>query len=306
MRRRKYLTALGSVAAAGAFTMGTGANVDIWADRTTNIDVVTDTDGLIGLSVGEENGQFAETDNGTLSINVTSDDASGLNVGARTTIDDIFRIQNQANDDQVVWIKDTADDGEDLFGDEGPLHFFRGPLKITDNSGNGVLGARRRVFSQIDPVPGTPDAQQRLTIVGLVPPQANIGPNPSNTQRQAWINQGHPVTVVKGGDPAITESFRTSRTNNPTQDSNNVFLNEGVVVGNSEGRFFLEPGEEMVVGLDADFAGYGLDGRTLVGPGGDELGSADSLLPNGIQIVSRGPADARGLATGDTEFNAVP
>jgi len=269
---------------------------------------VRDTDGLISFSTeGSENSQFATTDGGTLGIDLSrasdAEGVTGFNVGARTTIDDIFRIRNQAGSDQVVWIKDTTDDGTDLLGDEGPLHFFRGPLRITDDSGNGVVGARRRVFSQIAPVPGTPGDEQRLTITGLVPAQANISPDPSNTQRQAWINQGHPVTVVKADGPAITDEFRTNRFNNPT-DSNNVFLDRGVVVGNSQGRYFLEPGEEMVVGIDADFRGFSLDGDDdLVGPDGT---SYTDPLPDEIQIVSRGPDDARNLATGDTEFNTVP
>jgi hypothetical protein len=309
MNRRKYLAAVGSIAASGAFAMGTGASIDIWANRDTNVDVVKDTDGLIGLAPGTENGQFADTSGGTLSVGLSTGDGEGVNVGARTTIDDIFRIRNQSGDDQVVWIKDTTDDGSDLLGDEGPLHFFRGPLEITDDSGNGVLGARRRVFSQIDPVPGTPDTQQRLSIVGLVPPQANIGPDPSDTQRQAWINQGHPITLLEGGEPAISDESRTKRSNNPTKDLDKVQLNKGVVVGRSNGRFFLEPGESMTVGLDADFAGYKLEGdedATLVNPENKDLGSAEDLLPDQIQIVSRGPEDARALATGETEFNAVP
>ncbi|TSD09392.1 hypothetical protein DP107_15900 [Haloglomus irregulare] len=307
MNRRKYIAALGSVAAGSAFAIGSSASIDIWADRETSIDVVRDTDGLISFSTeGSENSQFATTDGGTLGIDLSrasdAEGVTGFNVGARTTIDDIFRIRNQAGSDQVVWIKDTTDDGNDLLGDEGPLHFFRGPLRITSTE-NGALGARRRVFSQIDPVPGTPDAQQRLTITGLVPAQANISPDPSNTQRQAWINQGHPVTVVKADGPAITDEFRTNRFNNPT-DSNNVFLDRGVVVGNSQGRYFLEPGEEMVVGIDADFRGFSLDGDDdLVGPDGT---SYTDPLPDEIQIVSRGPDDARNLATGDTEFNTVP
>ena len=306
MNRRKYIAALGSVAAGSAFAIGSSASIDIWADRETSIEVVRDTDGLISFSTAEsENSQFASDDGGTLSIDLSSaSDADGVNVGARTTIDDIFRIRNQAGSDQVVWIKDTTDDGEDLLGDEGPLHFFRGPLEITSTE-NGLLGERRRVFSQIAPVPGTPDAEQRLTITGLVPAQANISPNPSNTQRQAWINQGHPVTVVKADGPAITDSFRTDRSNNPTADSNNVFLDTGVVVGNSQGRYLLESGEEMVVGIDADFRGFSLDSDDdLVGPDGRDYGS--DPLPDEIQIVSRGPDDARSLATGDTEFNTVP
>jgi hypothetical protein len=304
MNRRKYIAALGSVAAGSAFAIGSSASIDIWADRETSIDVVRDTDGLISFSTeGSENSQFATTDGGTLGIDLSrARDAEGVNVGARTTIDDIFRIRNQAGSDQVVWIKDTTDDGTDLLGDEGPLHFFRGPLRITDDSGNGVVGARRRVFSQIAPVPGTPGDEQRLTITGLVPAQANIGPNPTDDQRKAWINEGHPVTDVNNGEPVISDSERTNR--DTAAGTLSGVRSNNVVVGNSQGRYFLEPGEEMVVGIDADFRGFSLDGDDdLVGPDGT---SYTDPLPDEIQIVSRGPDDARNLATGDTEFNTVP
>lgn len=305
MNRRKYIAALGSVAAGSAFAIGSSASIDIWADRETSIEVVRDTDGLISFSTGEsENSRFASDNGGTLSIDLSSaSEADGVNVGARTTIDDIFRIRNQAGSDQVVWVKDTTDDGEDLLGDEGPLHFFRGPLVIDDvtDDGNGVIGELSRVFSQIDPVPGTPDAEQRLTITGLVPAQANIGSDPSDGQRQAWINQGHPVTELSAN---LTQEQRSDR-DRAAGELDGVFFNDGVVVGESKGRYFLEPGEEMVVGIDADFRGFSLDSSdNLVGPDGTDYGT--DPLPGSIQIVSRGPEEARNLATGATEFNAVP
>lgn len=71
---------------------------------------------------------------------------NALNIDTRRMVDDISQIQNGSPDNQVVWIKDTLDNQTELFGDEGPLHFFRGPVKTTDNSGNGVPGSRRRVF----------------------------------------------------------------------------------------------------------------------------------------------------------------
>lgn len=277
MKRRTYLAGLG-VGSLG-FGLGTQAAVDIWADRDTNISVTTDADGLIGFKQGTENGQFAtQGSNGALSIDVSTGRANGLNPKARTTIDDIFRIRNQASDDQVVWIKDITDDGKDLFGDEGPLHFFRGPVEI-----KGFDTSEFRITSQIDPVPGTPNGVQRLSIVGLVPPVANIGRNAS--AQLAWINSGHPVTRRS----KVDEIDQSRRRNRPITAfyGDNVQLAGGAQVGTRKGRFFLEPGEEMIVGLDADFRDF------------DDV----TIGLNEIQIVSRSVDDAITLARG--EFDAT-
>ena len=295
VKRRTYLAAFGSAAAGAAGAIGSGASVAVWADRDASISIVSDSEGMLRLTSGEENGQFTSSEGGSLSVDVSSENGAGLNTDARTVIDDIFRIQNQSGSDQVVWIKDPVDDQEELFGDEGPLHFFRGPVSVTDDSGNGILGARRRVFSQLDPVPGTPDAEQRLTVVGLVPPKANIGTDPSNGQRKAWINAGHPVTVVKNGEPAISDTDRRA-VGDATNIGNNVFQNDGVVVGKEKGRYFLTSGEQMKIGLAADFSGFNEDTERF------ELGQ----VLNKIEIVGRSLEDAKKLATGGTEFNTIP
>jgi hypothetical protein len=286
MNRRKYLAAVGSIAASGAFAMGTGASIDIWANRDTNVDVVRDTDGLIALSTtnedGEplENAQFTDTRGGTLSIDLTNQEAGGVNVGARTTIDAIFSIRNQSGNDQVVWIKDS--DTEDLLGDDGPLNFFRGPVELD----NGAQQKKFRLVSAIDPVPGTPGNVQRLSITGLVPPQNIIEEADEEAQKSArkgWINKGAPI-----------ENVNTKEL---------VGIDPNVGIGAKGGRLRLTSGESMTVGLDADFAGYELNNGNLENADGDDLGSAEDPLPNQIQIVSRGVEDAKDLATGNTEFN---
>ncbi len=278
--------------------MGTTASIDVWANRDANVSVVKDSNGLIRLAEGGENGRFASTEDGVLSIDISEGGAGdGISVDSRVVIDDIFRIQNQAGDDQVVWIKDVNDDGG-LFGDEGPLHFFRGPVSLESDKGNGVLGARRRMFSQLDPVPGTPDKKQRLTITGLVPAKAVIGTSPGDS-RKGWINTGHPVTVVKDSGPAVSDDVRKKDGFAPeksgTKKSGNVFLDKTVEVGNQQGRYFLTPGEEMKVGLAADFAGFDASTEDF------DLGK----VLDEIEVVSRSPEDARSLATGDTEFNPI-
>jgi len=297
MRRRTYLATLGAAATGGAFTIGTGAFADVWATRDTDIEVVRDGDGLIGLEPGAENGQFADTDGGSLSVDLSTGNADGVTVDTRTVVDDIFRIRNQTGDNQVIWIKDTTDDQTDLFGDEGPLHFFGGPFELTD----GAQRPDRRVFSQLDPVPGTPADRQRLTFTGLVPPKANIGTTPGDA-RLAWINAGHPVTTLSGGTAQFSDAQRRqvgAATNLP-----GVQIDPDIVVGNRQGRFFFTPGEEVRVGVAADFAGFSIDENDrLVGPDGTDYGT--DPLPDTIEIVSRPPGDARELARGSTEFNPI-
>jgi hypothetical protein len=265
--------------------MGTGASVDVWADRSADVSVTTDADGLIGLtSADAENGRFVNEAGGTIGIDLSAGGSGdGLNPDARTVIDDIFRIRNQAGTDQVVWIKDVQDDGG-LFGDEGPLHFFRGPVQLK----KGALRADRRIFSQLDPVPGTPADEQRLTITGLVPPAANIGTEPSDAQRQAWINAGHPVTV----DATKFSDAERRAPGDAAAELDGVTNDPDVVVGRSRGRYVLEPGEEMKVGLAGDFSGVA----------DDEAFDLGSVLDS-IQVVGRSLEDARQLAVGSTEFN---
>jgi hypothetical protein len=283
MRRRKYLAALGSVAAGSAFTMGTGANVDFWANRSTNVDVVTDAEGFVGLEPGEnglETGLVNDAD-GDLSLDFESDAAGqGFNQGARTTVDDLFRIRNQTGEEQVFWIKD-ADEGGPL-GDEGPVNFFRGPVVATG-------GERYRILSRIDAVPGTPPREQRLSITGLVPPinpdrdeDANllrgIGFDPTDPDdrdriAKLWIEAGNPVQITGGG---ITFDGDAPVPNLP---------------GEENGRLVLGPGEAMRVGVDVDY------------PNDGSNAAPKNVLDGEIQIVSRPVDDAKRLATTDTEFS---
>jgi hypothetical protein len=283
MRRRKYLAALGSVAAGGAFTVGTGANVDFWANRSTNVDVVTDTEGFVGIVPGD-NGLdtgLVNDDDGDLSLDFETGTAGqGFNQGARTTVDDLFRVRNQTGEEQVFWIKD-ADEGGPL-GDAAPVNFFRGPVEATG-------GERYRIVSRIDPVPGTLATKQRLSVTGLVPPidpdrerdaallsEIGLDPDdPADRDRVAklWIEAGNPVEVAGG---RLTFDGDAPVPNRPGEES---------------GRLVLGPGEEMRVGIDVDYRNT------------DSNAAPDDVLDNSIQIVSRPKADAKRLATTDTEFS---
>jgi hypothetical protein len=265
MRRRQYLTAIGSAVGGGVLLTGTGASVDVWANRAAVIDVADDDGGFVGLSAGEENGEFVTDDGGRIAVDFGED---AFNPGARSTVDDVFRIRNNAGNERVIWIKDAAEDGP--LGDRGSINFFRGPVEATG-------GERFRIASEIDPVPGTEPTKQRLSITGLVPPGA---PGPGETlppdfpvdlsadrARKLWIEAGGIVETPTG----------------PAFGRNADVPYSGGESGENGGRLLLGPGEEMEVGVEVD-------------------DPAPGTRIDGIQIVARTVEDARDLATEDTEF----
>ena len=84
MERRKFLIGMGSLAAGTAAATGTGAFTAMSASRDTNIDVVTDSNGLIGLVDTTDGDVVRTTDNGELTIDFTADgNAGGVNVDSQ-------------------------------------------------------------------------------------------------------------------------------------------------------------------------------------------------------------------------------
>lgn len=265
MRRRQYLTAIGSAVGGGVLLTGTGASVDVWANREAVIDVADGDGGFVGLSAGTENGEFVTEKGGEIAVDFGED---AFNPGARSTVDDVFRIRNNAGEDRVIWIKDAAEGGP--LGDRGSINFFRGPVEVTNEG-------RFRIASEIDPVPGTEPTRQRLSITGLVPPGAP-GPNGSlpadfpgdpspEVVQKAWIEAGG---IVVGPDgPAFDPDADVPYSGGRSRENG--------------GRLLLGSGEEMKVGVEVD--------DPAPGTGIDE-----------IQIVARTVEDAKELATTDTEF----
>jgi hypothetical protein len=104
MQRRKFLIGMGSLAAGAAAATGTGAFTAMSAPRDSNIDVVTDSNGLIGLVDTTDGDVVRTTDNGELTIDFTADgNAGGVNVDSQYQVGYIRRsdknfIPNGLND----------------------------------------------------------------------------------------------------------------------------------------------------------------------------------------------------------------
>ena len=115
MQRRKLLAAIGSVAAGGVATVGTGAFSSTAVDRNVTVDVQTDSAAYLGLvptdqlSSSDPNGQFAdEVSSGELEVAFDDSDngGSGVNQDAVTVFDNVFQIENQGTQPVDVELSD--------------------------------------------------------------------------------------------------------------------------------------------------------------------------------------------------------
>ena len=94
MNRRDVVAGLGALAGTGAFASGTGAFSAAEVSRQAKIEVVDDSDGLIGLVANEAIAGVRMTDGGELTISIGDEDP-GVNVssvyqfGAFVSDDDI-------------------------------------------------------------------------------------------------------------------------------------------------------------------------------------------------------------------------
>jgi hypothetical protein len=125
MDRRKFLTAMGSLAAGSAAALGTGAFTSVTAERDATVKVAGDGQAYIKLVPGNDNGTpsnpsgpnaaYADyNDDGELELNF-DDMASGVggdgaNPNAVTDVDEVFYIANQGTQDVGVWIEDSGSD----------------------------------------------------------------------------------------------------------------------------------------------------------------------------------------------------
>ena len=150
MQRRKFIVGLGSLAAAGAAGMGTGAFSQAEATRSVDVDVANDSDGFLQLNItGDslESTEYVNYEDGQLSIEIDEVGNSGfapagegLNPDATFDFDNLFQILNATQDDLAVAIDKSGLDNPDAFTFYG--HFTNGDLVgDRDSDWNGQLNS---------------------------------------------------------------------------------------------------------------------------------------------------------------------
>lgn len=104
MERRKFIAAMGSVAAGGAATVGTGAFTSVEADRSVDVEVAGDANAFLGLDrTSDPNSQTYVTgtpSSGEVAFDFSDDNGAtdlgdGFNPNAVTEVDNLLEVTNQ-------------------------------------------------------------------------------------------------------------------------------------------------------------------------------------------------------------------
>ncbi|MEF8937843.1 MAG: DUF1102 domain-containing protein, partial [Halovenus sp.] len=122
MQRRKFMVGLGSLAAAGAAGMGTGAFSTSSSTRAMDVNVAADSSGFVEITAlnetyasGTGDGQLELDFNSDSGLGIFDGDAEGLNPDSTFNFDEVFRIANiSGTGDMRVVIEATGFDLENL------------------------------------------------------------------------------------------------------------------------------------------------------------------------------------------------
>jgi hypothetical protein len=114
VRRRTFIAGLGSLTAAGAAAVGTGAFTSMSADRSVDVAVADDADALLSLTPvpGSANAAYVSTDGGTLRVDISDGNdgvlGEGVNTGATTVFADLFRVTNRGTQTVYLWLLESG------------------------------------------------------------------------------------------------------------------------------------------------------------------------------------------------------
>jgi hypothetical protein len=216
MQRRKFIAGMGSLAAAGAAGIGTGAFTSANATRTATIKAVGDTNGFLGMNpVDQDRASYAN--NGEIQFDFSSGEGGntyGLNKNATTQFDEVFQLANNGTED---------------------IMFAIGTV------GSRVFGAA----SNLPGVNGRTNNQDTLNLVGDASGVNNVFARASEYDSGddpflAAGNSGYGVIGMDIGNNVVARDI---------PDSGNVTRNNGNIVSPFGGHKLLAPGESKTIDL---------------------------------------------------------
>lgn len=145
MQRRKLLAAIGSVAAGGVATVGTGAFSSTAVDRNVTVDVQTDSAAYLGLvPTGDPNSQFADqVSSGELEVafDESGNGGTGVNQDAVTVFDNVFQIENQGTQRVQILLSDGGGSNQSIIVQSpGSIGDGNAPDPGTGGGGNLSVG----------------------------------------------------------------------------------------------------------------------------------------------------------------------
>jgi sugar lactone lactonase YvrE len=126
---------MGSTFAAGGL-LSSGAFTSVSADRNLAVSVADDTNAFLQLRPcpNSPNGEYAQSSNGMLEIDLTGDNqqvpGTGVNADATSRFDDVFQIRNQGTQPVAVWLE--LPEAKETPNGEPRIEFYRSGDPSTD------------------------------------------------------------------------------------------------------------------------------------------------------------------------------
>jgi hypothetical protein len=162
IERRKFLIGAGDTAIGASALVGSGAFTSVDANRSLNVTTEDDANALLELeAMDTPNGNtYVDDSNGAISIDISDDQADGVNDDALTVVRDLFRVTNNGSQSVYVWAEGLP---------EG-IRMFHAADEGFQNPGTGA-GENQGAFSDssnLDPddpandSDGSPEAAPRL------------------------------------------------------------------------------------------------------------------------------------------------
>jgi hypothetical protein len=168
MQRRKFIAAMGSLTAAGAAGLGTGAFTSVEADRQVDVQVASDANAYLGLdNSGANNDAYFDASGDEYAVNFagSGNSGTGVNPNADTVAESVFTIENQGTQEVTVSLSGSGDISVQGQGTEVSAPSSNGiNASLDDNDGDATLGVGESIDVDFAINSGTSDLDGTLTI----------------------------------------------------------------------------------------------------------------------------------------------
>ena len=140
MQRRKFIAAMGSLAAGGAAATGTGAFTTARVNRQIRVNVAGDANAYVGLdgSISE----YAQTNNKELALTFNGaggQNGNGLNKEADTAFRNVFKLVNNGTNEVTFELTTGIDEGNQDYPSNSPMALLWSDNEFNDTNNTSPI-----------------------------------------------------------------------------------------------------------------------------------------------------------------------
>jgi hypothetical protein len=299
MQRRKFVLGLGSLTAAGAATIGSGAFTTAEATRDASVEVADDATGYLAMQAsGGPNGRYAsQASDGTIGLDFSGSGNGGSGVGTTSeyNFDNVFQITNQGTQTVYVWVNFSGSN----FDDSNLYLYPNGSRETKLNDGqNSVLtlgsGESADIGVHVDTDAGTSTGSPTMTINADVDKPTNSGSIGPGGDEALVVSQDGDVGDFSSIQDAIDAATGTTVLVQPGTYTENVDVPGSNTPSNVQGltlKSTTGPAQTTINGrVNIGVNDVVFDGFTVSPPAATDSTGSEAIKasgsPDGVTIVN--------------------